>query len=102
MDQQKCPDFLRQYFPFWDKLTGAERQKLCRAAKPARFDKGAHIHGGDGSCTYGCLGYGDCAKVCPNDAICIENGIAHVDSRKCTGCGMCEAVCPQNALELRW
>ncbi len=51
MEQQKCPDFLRQYFPFWDKLTDTERQKLCQAAKPARFDKGAHIHGGDGSCT---------------------------------------------------
>lgn len=58
------------------------------------------FYGGDGSCTYGCLGYGDCAKVCPNDAICIENGIAHVDSRKCTGCGMCAKTCPNKVIAM--
>lgn len=56
--------------------------------------------GGDGSCTYGCMGYGDCAKVCPNGAICIENGIAHVDPRKCTGCGLCAKTCPNKIISL--
>ena len=28
------------------------------------------MYGGKGSCTYGCLGLGDCAKVCPQDAVC--------------------------------
>ena len=51
-------------------------------------------------CTHGCLGYGDCASVCPNGAICIENGIAHVDSRKCTGCGLCAKVCPNHIITL--
>ena len=32
--------------------------------------------GGKGSCTYGCIGLGDCMNACPNNAICIENGIA--------------------------
>ena len=32
--------------------------------------------GGKGTCTYGCLGFGDCAKVCPHDAISWNNGIA--------------------------
>ncbi len=66
--------------------------KTCAAAKL--------FFGGDGACTYGCLGYGDCAAVCPNDAICIQNGIAHVDSRKCTGCGLCAKTCPNHVIAL--
>ncbi len=57
-------------------------------------------YGGDGTCTYGCLGYGDCAKVCPNQAICIENGIAHIDTRKCTGCGFCAKTCPNHVISV--
>ena len=56
------------------------------------------LYGGTGKCTFGCMGYGDCAKVCPNGAICIENGIAHVDTRKCTGCGMCARTCPNGII----
>ena len=44
------------------------------------------MYGGKGSCTYGCLGMGDCAAVCPHDAICLENGVARVDPRACIGC----------------
>ncbi len=66
--------------------------KTCAAAKL--------YYGGDGACTYGCLGYGDCAAICPNGAICIENGIAHVDPRKCTGCGMCAKACPNKVISL--
>lgn len=56
------------------------------------------IYGGTGKCIYGCMGFGDCTKVCPNGAICIENGIAHIDTRKCTGCGMCTKVCPNGLI----
>ena len=58
------------------------------------------MFGGKGSCTYGCLGFGDCASVCPQDAICIENGIAHVDTRKCIGCGLCTKKCPNHIISL--
>lgn len=58
----------------------------CKAAKM--------IHGGDGMCTYGCLGRGDCVRACPHDAICMDNGIARVDFRKCIGCGVCVKSCP--------
>lgn len=58
------------------------------------------LYGGKGMCTFGCLGYGDCAKVCPNNAICIENGIAHVNTKLCSGCGLCKRTCPQHVITL--
>ncbi len=58
------------------------------------------LYGGKGMCTFGCLGYGDCAKVCPNNAICIENGIAHVNTKLCSGCGLCTRTCPQHVITL--
>ena len=56
------------------------------------------FYGGTGSCAYGCLGIGDCVKVCPQDAICIEKGIAHIDVRKCIGCGLCAKACPKHLI----
>ena len=58
------------------------------------------MFGGAGECTFGCLGLGDCAAVCPSNAICIENGIAHVDARVCTGCGACTNVCPNHVINV--
>lgn len=57
-------------------------------------------NGGAKSCNYGCLGYGSCVKVCPFDAIHVENGIAVVDKEKCKACGKCIAVCPKNLISL--
>ncbi len=59
------------------------------------------LYGGDGKCSYGCMGYGDCTSVCPTDSICIENGIAHVDTRTCIGCGLCTDRCPKHLISLR-
>ncbi len=64
----------------------------CKAAKL--------FYGGKGSCTYGCLGFGDCAAVCPQGAICIEKGIANIDPRKCIGCGLCAKTCPNKVISL--
>ena len=58
------------------------------------------LYGGKGKCTFGCLGHGDCVAVCPHDAICIENGIARINTRKCVGCGLCEKTCPQGIIEI--
>ncbi len=57
--------------------------------------------GGDKSCAFGCLGYGDCAAACPSGAIRIVNGIASVDARACTGCGLCVKACPKQVLAVR-
>ncbi len=49
-------------------------------------------------CKYGCLGFGNCTKVCKYDAIHIVDGIAKVDKEKCVGCMSCAAVCPRNLI----
>ena len=67
-------------------------EQTCKAIKT--------ICGGNGACSYGCLGCGDCAAVCPQGAICIENGIAHVDPRRCVGCGLCAKACPKSLIEI--
>ena len=56
--------------------------------------------GGAKSCDHGCLGYGNCVKACPFDAIHIVNGIAKVDKEKCKACGKCVAACPKQLIEL--
>lgn len=59
-------------------------------------------YSGDRFCTFACLGYGDCMKVCPRDAISInsEKQIAEIDPRKCIGCGLCVKTCPNNIVHL--
>jgi len=54
---------------------------------------------GESACAYGCLGYGDCVAVCPVDAICLENGLARVNTN-CTGCGLCVKVCPTQIISI--
>lgn len=57
--------------------------------------------GGDKGCTYGCLGYGTCVKVCMFDAIRMSpEGIPVVNPDKCTGCGKCVTVCPRTIITL--
>lgn len=65
----------------------------CRAAVLAG--------GGDKACAYGCLGYGTCSRVCPFDAITMnEDGLPVVDITKCTGCRKCEQACPKKVIEV--
>lgn len=52
------------------------------------------------SCKYGCIGFGSCAKVCPNDCISIRDGVAVVDQQRCTGCGKCVGECPKHIIDL--
>jgi len=55
---------------------------------------------GEGSCAYGCNGFGDCVKVCKFSAISVKDGVAVVDCAKCTGCGMCVKTCPKKMISL--
>lgn len=56
------------------------------------------MYGGPSACSFGCLGFGDCASVCPKSAICITDGGARVDVRKCIGCEKCVAACPRGVI----
>jgi len=68
---------------------------------PADCVSATMIMGGQKTCSYGCLGFGDCVIVCPFDAIIMgENGIPLVDKIACTGCGKCIEACPKNIIEL--
>ena len=59
------------------------------------------LAGGQKLCKFACLGFGDCIKVCPFDAIHMSpDGIPIIDSEKCTACGKCIDVCPKNIISL--
>ncbi len=67
--------------------------KTCKAANL--------VLGGFKSCSYGCIGYGDCVKVCKFDALKMgENGLPVIDKEKCTACGACVKECPNNLFRL--
>ena len=58
------------------------------------------VFGGPKACKNGCLGLGDCVKVCPFDALSIgAEGISVVNESKCTGCGLCVPACPKELFE---
>jgi uncharacterized Fe-S center protein len=49
----------------------------------------------------GCTACGECALVCPTDAI--EVGAAAVIKEEvCIGCGHCIAVCPEGTINIKW
>lgn len=66
--------------------------KSCKTA--------SQLFGGPKSCNYGCLGYGDCMKVCENDAISICDGVARINPLACKGCKLCVKTCPKGIIEM--
>jgi electron transport complex protein RnfB len=58
------------------------------------------LNGGDLACSYGCLGYGNCERACPFDALHIVDGLPQFNDEKCVRCGLCVQACPRNLIEL--
>jgi len=50
-------------------------------------------------CKWGCIGFGDCRKVCPQQAIEIKNNTAII-TELCDGCGRCVDICPKKLISL--
>ncbi len=84
----------------------------CRGTKDAAADRFQYVGeldceaannlaGGHKECEYGCLGLGNCVRVCPFDAIFMgDEGLPIVDEEKCTACGKCVEACPRDIIEL--
>jgi len=81
---------------------GAERDKKTFYAEYRGVEscRAANMYSAYQSCGYGCLGFGDCRKVCPSDAIEIIDGVAVVNIDRCIGCGLCIKECPRNIIKL--
>ncbi len=60
----------------------------------------AGLFSGPNSCTFGCLGFGDCVAVCEFNALYLKDGIAHVNHKNCTACGKCVAACPKFLIQM--
>ena len=58
------------------------------------------LAGGPRECRFACFGLGNCASVCPNEAISIKGGVAVIEESKCDGCGKCIGACPRGIIDL--
>lgn len=85
---KKCPNALIEIIPA-DKPV---------AVKCSNTDKGAIARK---NCTAACIGCMKCEKVCPSDAVKVENNLARIDYAKCTACGACAEACPTNAIKFK-
>jgi len=52
-------------------------------------------------CSFGCIGFGSCEQVCPEDAIHVVNGVAVVNENRCVSCGLCVKACPKGLIEIK-
>jgi len=61
------------------------------------------LYVGESECSYGCMGYGDCATSCKFDTIYIDKitGLPVINEEKCSGCGNCVKACPRKIIEIR-
>jgi len=68
--------------------------KTCQAANL--------VAGGGKGCSWGCLGFADCERVCDFDAIHMDkNSLPVVDAVKCTACGDCVEICPKGLFSIQ-
>ncbi len=92
-------------------ITRMRAQVMCSGtranAKQKYVYEGPHdcaaamrLGGGPKECPNGCIGFGTCELLCPQDAIHVEGGVAVVRAEKCIGCGICVESCPKHIIKL--
>jgi RnfABCDGE-type electron transport complex B subunit len=79
----------------------SQRTKKARYSGIQTCSGANMIFGAECACAFGCLGYGDCARACPFDAIVMVDGLPQVDPHTCTACGRCVAACPRRIISLQ-
>ncbi len=91
----------------WKKIAVVQCAGTCEATSVKADYRGIPscaaaklFYGGNGSCIFGCMGFGDCVKACPQGAISMQDGIACVNHTACIGCGICAQTCPQKIIEI--
>lgn len=61
----------------------------------------ATVAAGGKACVWGCLGLGDCERVCDFDALVMRpDGLPQVIPALCTACGDCVEICPKDLFAL--
>lgn len=81
-----------EYRPRTSEYSGA---KDCRIAH--------NLYTGETDCSYGCLGFGDCIRVCNFGAMYMNETteLPVINDEKCVSCGLCVKACPRKIIELR-
>jgi electron transport complex protein RnfB len=81
-----------EYTPHTSKYGGASD---CRISH--------NLYIGETDCRYGCMGHGDCVRVCTFNAIYIDPvlELPVIIDASCVACGACVKACPRNLIELR-
>lgn len=79
-----------------------EAQNLAEYRGNMRSCRGeAVVSGGPKSCSWGCLGLGDCAEACDFDAIQMnDDGLPVVNPDMCVACNDCVEICPKGLFQL--
>jgi electron transport complex protein RnfB len=95
------PNFIPQVAQVLCQGTTANTQKRFEYAGTPGCAAAHGLFSGPNSCSYGCLGYGDCMAVCQFNAIKLVDGIARIDNARCTACGMCVAACPKDLIRIQ-
>ncbi len=70
--------------------TRSQKQQMHASVRPTMKDPGK------------CIGCGDCAEICPADAVEVRDGRAWFDHEACEGCAECITTCTEGALDILW